>query len=179
MKKALIIGPIFGLVFGLIEMLNVATGIGFDLISGILSLAAYIGFLIWIMMSEAKAGKGYGRRFLAGFVYSILIGLVYGIVAGIAGYIFAEQIVEATQEGLAAFEELGFEGEFASLLQETASEAEATPVQNLFGEIFGGIFFNLIFGSMFSAIFAAFFPASKVEGGKEVEVKVEEKEEEK
>jgi hypothetical protein len=176
MKKALIFGPIFGLVFGLIEMVTLSFSLDFLYgFTGFFSFAAYLGLLIWIMYSEAQQGKPYGRRFLAGLVFSVMIGVVYGLLAGLAGFIFAEQVAELERGGIEAFEELGWGGDF---LDQAEQDIEPTPVLNLIGEFFGAIIFNLFFGSALSAIVASFFGAKDDQKGDKKNAEKETKDEE-
>jgi hypothetical protein len=154
-SKTLGYGVAFGAVFGLIEILTVSMGWSvLYFFTGTLSFIAYCLILVFIVRSEAKAGKNYKKRFLSGFIFSLAIGLVYGIFAGLSGYIFAEQIAQTIQEGVGTLGQFGLSNDIISKIDNSP-----TPVSNLLSEFFGAIFFNLIFGGIFSLIVAAIFKA--------------------
>jgi hypothetical protein len=154
--KAALFGSIFGLIFGSFEFAVVAinseiTDLLSILLFSVLSLGGYITLLLLLMRSAAKAGLGYGQRFLIGLIFSVMIGVVYGIISGTAGFIFAETIFEYEQEAVEIFDTLGIEG------TEDLVYDRPTPLINLVSELFGSVFFNALVGSLFSLGAAGIF----------------------
>jgi len=150
MKKPLIYGAIFGLIFGLIELITLGFDLDFYALTGPISFVAYIIVLILVLKQTDDQGT-YSKRFLNGLLFSLSLGIVYGIVAGIAGYIFAENVLKLIQDGSQLFKEIGGNTDILGGL-----DTEPTPLKNLMEEFFGAILFNLFFGAIFSSIFANF-----------------------
>jgi len=157
MKKALIFGSLFGLIFGLIEMGTLASNMSeLYVFTGLISLIAYIICLIFVLRQQGT--DSYGGRFLNGFVFSLMIGVVYGLVAGTAGFIFAENVAQLAQDDVEIFRELGLDETF---LAEVEQGIEPRPAYNLIMEFIGSLVFNTIFGAMFSSVFASFIKPSQ------------------
>jgi hypothetical protein len=142
MKKALIYGTGYGALVGIINSLISFSGVGFlSLISGVLILAGYIALLVILIRQAAQNNAGYGRRFLVGWVFSLVFGVLDGLISAIYTSFNLGEVRDQLVEVYNAY-------------NVDVNVDQILPFLPV-GTIFGVIIFNAIVGAFWAAIIAA------------------------
>ena len=150
MKKVLIYGSIFGLVFGLIQAVSIAlTQPLFLNLSSLTSLPTFISLFAYIIVLfsilKDEESKVYSKRLLNGFVFSFVSSLIIGIM--IVGVIFAQNISKVDNQ----------------LLIFIATE--------LIRDIIFTLVLGIVLGAILPSIFAGFIKPTEGKNKSEVEAK--------